>query len=113
MIRLTYTGRVTRLESQRETSSTSSPTLQGSCSDQFTSGMGSLVQHDRLSLMLFSNTFRFIRSDPASGKVYSKMDNVGLSHAEWITEQRHRAFGKCYSILVDEKIRKEQRLAIS
>ena len=48
-----------------------------------------------------------MRDDPVSGKISIKTSNPQKTHPGWITEQRHRAFGKCYSIQIDEMIRNE------
>ena len=48
---------------------------------------------------------RFLKADQDSGKFNLRMSDVASTHPAWITEQRHRAFGKCYTIYPDEKSR--------
>ena len=48
---------------------------------------------------------RFLKADPMSGNVRFKTYDIALTHPTWITEQRHRSFGKCYTIHPDEKTR--------
>ena len=38
------------------------------------------------------------------------MYDVQKTHPSWITEQRHRAFGKCYTIYPNERTRKVSKL---
>ena len=48
---------------------------------------------------------RFLKADQDSGKFNLMMFDIASTHPAWITEQRHRAFGKCYTIYPDEKSR--------
>ena len=58
---------------------------------------------------------RFLKADPATGKFNTRICDVlstntrtcdvPLTHPSWITEQRHRSFGKCYTIHPDENTR--------
>ena len=55
--------------------------------------------------------FRFLKEDRDSGKFHARTYDVEKTHPSWIQEQRHRAFGKCYTIHPDEKTRKESQQA--
>ena len=55
--------------------------------------------------LMWSDLHRFLKADPTSGNFNLKMYDVALTHPSWITEQRLRSFGKCYTIHPDEKTR--------
>ena len=48
---------------------------------------------------------RFLKADATSGNFGVKTIDILLTHPTWVTEQRHRSFGKCYTIHPDEKTR--------
>jgi hypothetical protein len=45
-----------------------------------------------------------MKADP-SGATNYKTKDVGADKPEWLQEQRHRSFGKCYSFQPELKIR--------
>ena len=47
-----------------------------------------------------------------SGKYYVRSYDVATTHPTWITEQRHRAFGKCYTVHPDESTREGSELVL-
>ena len=55
--------------------------------------------------LIWSNLDRFLKADPTSGKFSLKTYDVASTHPSWVMEQRHRSFGKCYTIHPDEKTR--------
>ena len=48
---------------------------------------------------------RFLKADPATKKFNVKIFDMALTHPTWFTEQRHRSFGKCFTIHPDQKAR--------
>ena len=48
---------------------------------------------------------RFLKADPTSRKFRFNTSDFARTHPTWITEQRHRSFGKCYTVHPDEKTR--------
>ena len=48
---------------------------------------------------------RFLKADPTTRQFNFKTYDIAKTHLEWITEQRHRSFGKCYTFYPDEKTR--------
>ena len=48
---------------------------------------------------------RFLKADPATGKFSVRSYDMALTHPTWITEQRHRSFGKCFTVHPNKKAR--------
>ena len=48
---------------------------------------------------------RFLKADPISGKYNLRMKDMTLTQPSWITEKRHRKFGRCYTIHPDKTTR--------
>ena len=48
---------------------------------------------------------RFLKADPISGKFNLRMKDMASTHPSWISEKRHRKFGRCYTIHPDKTTR--------
>ena len=72
-----------------------------------TFGLGIIDRITKMSAKYHTSLYllRFLKADPTSGNFSIKMPDIASTHPTWVTEQRHRSFGKCYTIHPDEKAR--------
>ena len=70
-------------------------------------GIWPFVTLERISALI-TMKFRFLKADQDTGEFYIKSYDIEKDLPTWIKEQRHRSFGKCYTIYPNATTREEK-----